>query len=122
MDALAKPNFEGLDQLLDHQPASAKAWTFVRGQALVIAETGNLLMLRPPRTEGRDVWLERAADLRAAATRLARAAGQEQYDNSRVALQSLGAACNRCHQSFRVSVRVGRPAPQPGRDSSEPVP
>ena len=30
--------------------------TTPRGQALLLAETGNLLLLRPPKTQGRDTW------------------------------------------------------------------
>src|SRR5439155_9804511 len=46
MEALNQANFRGLERLLKNQPADMDAWTFARGQALVIAETGNLLMLR----------------------------------------------------------------------------
>ena len=33
-------------------------------QALLLAETANLLMLRPPKNQGQPVWFERATDLR----------------------------------------------------------
>src|SRR5262245_60590679 len=48
MDGIAHANYRGLEKLLAQQPADAQAWTFARGQALLLAETGNLLMLRPP--------------------------------------------------------------------------
>src|SRR5262249_12409071 len=73
MDALNQANFQGLERLLHEKPATIDAWIFARGQALLIAECGNLLMIRPP-TVGRAVWLDRCADLRTAATRVARAA------------------------------------------------
>ena len=53
MEGLNLANFRGLERLLTARPASTDAWTFARGQALLIAETGNLLMLRQPRAEGR---------------------------------------------------------------------
>src|SRR5215468_6277368 len=49
MEGLANANFRGLDRLLQKKPDEAQAWVFARGQALLIAETANLLMLRPPR-------------------------------------------------------------------------
>jgi hypothetical protein len=106
MEALTEPNFRGLEKLLETRPANTEAWTFARGQALIIAETGNLLMLRQPRGDGKAAWLQRAAEVRGAATRLARAAAARDYDLSRSVLASLANACNRCHQTFRVPVRM----------------
>jgi hypothetical protein len=112
MEALNQANFRGLERLLGEKPAGAEAWAFARGQALLIAETGNLLMLRPPR-QGQTVWMDRSADLRTAATRLARAAGESNYDRCRAGLREVANCCNRCHQTFRVAVRLapfGEPA------------
>ena len=57
MEGLAQANFRGLEKHLKQKPTEVEAWTFVRGQALLIAETGNLLLLRPPRNPGEPVWL-----------------------------------------------------------------
>src|SRR5262245_17985539 len=62
MDGLNRANFRGLDRLLKEKPTEIEAWTFARGQALLIGETANLLMLRPPRNQGQDAWLERSRD------------------------------------------------------------
>jgi len=106
MDGLAHANFRGLERLLTEKPAEMQAWTFARGQALLLAETGNLLMLRPPRKQGQAVWFERAADLRKQATQLAGTLAQRDYAGSRAGLQRLAQACNRCHQTFRVEVEI----------------
>ncbi len=113
MEGLALPNYQSLERLLAQQPDD-DTWTFARGQALLIAETGNLLLLRPPRNQGRDVWMQRAMNLRQAAANLARATGTRELERSRVALKDVAGACNRCHQTFRIPVRVGPQAP-PGR-------
>lgn len=108
MDGLANANYRSLEKILAKEPADVETWTFARGQALLVAETGNLLLLRPPRsTPARDAWMQRAMDLRAAAGKLARAAGTRDYDASRSALAGLADACNRCHSTFRVCVRIG---------------
>ena len=52
MDGLNQSNYRSLEKLLKQKPADAETWTFIRGQALLIAETGNLLLLRPPRSGG----------------------------------------------------------------------
>ena len=117
MEGLNQSNYRGLERLLKDKPADAEAWGFARGQALLIAETGNLLLLRPPRSpEGQDAWFRRATELREAASALARQAGGRDYEGSKAGLAAVAGTCNRCHQTFRVAVRVG---PEAGRDGGD---
>src|SRR4029077_15296652 len=69
MQAINLPNFQGLEYLLKQRPVDANAWAYVKGQALLIAENGNLLILRPSRSQ-EDRWLDLAATLRSKAARL----------------------------------------------------
>jgi cytochrome c556 len=112
MEALNQPNYLSLAQFLKEKPADAETWKFARGQALLIAETGNLLLLRPPRNEGRDTWFKRAMETREAAANLARELGGRDLDRSRGAFTALTSSCNRCHQSFRVAVKVSPMPPE----------
>lgn len=107
MEGFAKPNFDGLSRVLKQKPADAEGWGFARGQALLIGETANLLMLRPPKTKpAQDTWMARAADLRDAAAKLSRSAGAKDYLAARAGAAGLANACNRCHEAFRVNVRL----------------
>jgi cytochrome c556 len=107
MEGLANPNLQALGKLFRDKPKDAEAWGFARGQALLIAETGNLLLLRPPRTStGEGAWMQEAAALREAGAALARAAAAKDYAKSRAALAGVANSCNRCHQTFRVPQRV----------------
>lgn len=106
MDGIIVPNFRGLERSLQQKPATDDAWTFARGQALLVGESGNLLMLRPPHNPGEADWMDRSTDLRTAAVRLARACADHDFDRSRAAVGEVAAACNRCHQTFRVNARV----------------
>ncbi|MBA4066332.1 MAG: hypothetical protein C0501_21980 [Isosphaera sp.] len=107
MEGLAGANLRGLGKLLRDKPADAEAWAFARGQALLLAETGNLLLVRPPRTgTGQEAWLGHAADLREAGSALARAAAAKDYQKARAGLAGVANVCNRCHQAFRVPARV----------------
>lgn len=106
MEGLAQANMRGLERLLTQRPTEQQAWVFARGQALLIAETGNLLMLRPPRNQGQPQWFQYATDLRQTATQLAQAVAQRDYDRSRKGLLQLAVVCNRCHQTFRVPVLI----------------
>lgn len=107
MEGIADPNFRGLTKRLREKPADAESWGYTRGQAHLIAETGNLLMLRPPKdAAAHDAWMALAADLRDAGAELGRAAGAKDYVNSRAGLAAVANACNRCHHAFRVPTRV----------------
>lgn len=107
MEGLANPNLRGLGKLLRDKPKDAEAWGFARGQALLIAETGNLLLIRPPKTAtGEDRWMTHATELREAGAALARAAAAKDYAKSRSALAGTANACNRCHQAFGVPSRI----------------
>jgi hypothetical protein len=106
MEGLNQANFRGMERLLRQKPTEAEAWTFLRGQALLVAETGNLLMLRPPKNPGEAVWMDRATELRDSAAALARLAAARDFEGSRAALGNLATSCNRCHQTFRVPVRI----------------
>lgn len=107
MEGIANPNTKALSKLLATKPKDAEAWAFARGQSLLLAEAGNLLMMRPPKTKAsEDSWLTHAGDLRESATALARAAAAKDYLQARTALAGVANACNRCHHTFRVGVRV----------------
>lgn len=106
MEGLAHANFKGLERILTEKPADAQTWTFARGQALLIAETANLLMLRPPQKEGQSVWFEKAMTLRSRAADLAQTLAKKDFDQARTGLSLVADSCNRCHQSFRVPVQI----------------
>jgi len=119
MEGLAHANFRGIEQHLSKKPADDRTWTFARGQALLIAETANLLMMRPPKKDGQPIWFERAMDLRKVATLLAQTAGNREYQASRAALVNVANSCNRCHQSFRVAVEIEPFAEKVGAEKAD---
>jgi hypothetical protein len=113
MEGLAHSNYRSLHRLLKDRPKDNETWVFARGQAILIAETGNLLLLRPPRNTGRDTWMKLAMDMRSQAANLARSVAARDHAKSKAGLTNLTNACNRCHQAFRVPVKVA-PDPVPG--------
>jgi hypothetical protein len=106
MEGLAHANFKGLERHLSQKPADDQTWTFARGQALLLAETANLLMLRPPQKDGQAPWFERAMAFRSRAAELAQTIAKKDYDRARVGLALVADSCNRCHQTFRVPVQI----------------
>jgi hypothetical protein len=111
MEGIDKPNFDGLTRILKEKPADAENWGYARGQALLIAESANLLLIRPPKTrKAQEVWVPRTVELRDAGVKLAEAAAAKDYITARARLADLANSCNRCHQSFGVAARMN-PAP-----------
>jgi hypothetical protein len=106
MEGLAHSNYRGLERILKQKPAGDQPWIFARGQALLIAETANLLMLRPPNNQGQPVWFERAMALRSEASQLAQTLGKRDFEGGRAGLVRLANTCNQCHQVFRVKVQI----------------
>jgi Cytochrome C' len=106
MEGLAHSNFRGLERNLTKNPIDDQSWTFARGQALLIAETANLLMLRPPRNSGESAWMERSMDLRSQAQQLAGYLGKKDLDRAKLGMTNVANSCNRCHQTFRTPVEI----------------
>ncbi|MDB5308705.1 MAG: hypothetical protein JWO38_2907 [Gemmataceae bacterium] len=112
MEGLAEPNFKGVGKLLKDEMKDPEAWAFARGRALLVAETGNLLMMRPPKTrDAEENWMSHAIGLRDSSAGLARELAARDYVKSRAALAAVANHCNRCHHAFRVATRV-RPFPE----------
>jgi hypothetical protein len=113
MEGLNQPNFKGLERILKDKPTDDEAWVFARGQALLIGETGNLLLLRPPKNAGEDVWMQHASAMRDSASKLARNIAKHDHEASKTGLTELANTCNSCHKAFRSTVRI-TPFAEPG--------
>ncbi len=82
-------------------PETPAEWTAVRNNALVVAESGNLLMM-DPRARDRDQWMVLSRAMVAAGKEAAAAATAQDT----AAVFSAGAAlyetCTRCHEKYVV--------------------
>lgn len=106
MEGLTHPNFQGIEKILKADSIEPESWTIARGQAILIAEAGNLLMMRPPNNSGQDSWMKHSSELREAADRVARTISTRDTARSRTSVSQLANSCNSCHQSFRVTTRI----------------
>jgi hypothetical protein len=118
MEGMLNSNYRSIGKLLKNKLADRETWVFARGQAILIAETGNLLLLRPPKGTGRDTWMRLSMEMRSQAIALATVAATKDHAKSLRALADLKAGCVRCHQTFRVDVKLD-PEPAPGETDAE---
>lgn len=91
-------------------PSTDADWTRVRGHALTVSESGNLLLL-PGRADQRGEWTQLAKALTAAGADAADAAGKHDANGLIDAGERLYAACAGCHQRYMT-----RAPSQPGKD------
>jgi hypothetical protein len=92
-------------------PKNEHEWNILQGQALIVAESGNLLMT-PGRARDQDKWIADArllVDVGAAAYKAAKAKNLDAI----VALnQQLNDACVTCHRDYRPNYGKRAPAKQ----------
>lgn len=118
MEGMLNTNYRSLGKLLKNKPADRETWVFARGQAILIAEAGNLLLLRPPKGTGRDPWMKLSMEMRSRAVVVATATASKDHAKSLRALADLKASCVSCHQTFRVGIKLD-PEKVPGETDLE---
>ncbi len=118
MDTINAPAFRGVDRVLRARPTDDRTWNLIAEQALLVAENGNLLLLRPPRGKHGGDWLDRATELRLRAVHLSEAATAHDYDATRKAMVALGGACSQCHKQFHIPIAVAAFKLQPIRPTN----
>jgi hypothetical protein len=99
MEYVFQPTYKRLKASLAAEPGDKAAWKQVKADALILAEGGNLLLMRTP-DEGGAAWDKFSVDVRNSGGYLYRAAGARDY---KIAQQNFAAMldnCNACHKQF----------------------
>ena len=108
MEYAFEPFFHALKDSLSTAPKDRAAWKPVKANALILAENGNLLMLRAPKEESA-AWNQLSADLREAGRELYQAAKQRDYKLARPRYEAFVAKCNACHEKFADGEHLQKP-------------
>lgn len=93
------PIFEQLKASLREAPAEGKDWVPVKAYSLVLAENGNLLMMRPSEDDV-EGWNRMSAEMRDQGRLLYQAAKKRNYADARKQYEALVTKCNACHEEF----------------------
>ena len=99
MEYAFEPFFESLKDSLASEPKDRKAWKAVKANSLILAENGNLLMLRGPKEHSKK-WNELSAAMRDQGKHVYRGGKKRDYQSTRKAFVSFVAKCNACHEAF----------------------
>ena len=99
MEYVFQPTYNRLKPLMASPPAANQGWRAIKSDALILAEGGNLLLLRKP-PEGQTAWGELSVAVRDAGGQLYRAARKRNFSECRRAYEQMLISCNSCHKRF----------------------
>jgi hypothetical protein len=99
MEYVFLPTYERLKATMAAAPADNKGWKAVKSDSLILAEGGNLLLLRLP---DKDVqpWQELSVQTRELGNQLYQSAKKKDFPSARRHYETMLAKCNACHQRF----------------------
>jgi hypothetical protein len=99
MESVFQSPYRRLKAALAAEPKDAAAWKAVRSDALILAEGGNLLLVRKPMKDS-DEWAKHSAASRDAGAALFKAAKAKDYPATKKAYEAMLGHCNACHKKF----------------------
>lgn len=99
MEYAFEPAYKRLKLAMAAEPADKSGWKGIKADSLVLAEGGNLLLLRRPR-ENVATWNELSAAVRNSGGLLYQAAKQRDFAAAREHYQLMLKNCNVCHNEF----------------------
>lgn len=91
--------YKRLKSALAQAPADNAAWKGIKSDALILAEGGNLILLRGP-DEKREAWRKHSIEVRSAGAELYRAGKAKDYPAAKAKWATLLMHCNACHDDF----------------------
>jgi hypothetical protein len=108
-DVMISPASDAVFAASSNEALDAKGWTTARNQAIVLAESGNLLMVGT-RVRDNGNWMKMSRAMVDAAALAAAAAEQKDARALEAATDAITTACMECHRPYRDQGRqMGAP-------------
>lgn len=99
MEYLFQPTYRRLRAAMASEPSGNPAWSAIKSDALILAEGGNLLLIRLPEEDQAD-WVRQSEEVRELGGQFYRAAKSRDFAAARQHYEKMLASCNACHQQF----------------------
>lgn len=99
MEYVFQPTFKRLKPAMAAAPTNNQGWKTIKSDALILAESGNLLLIRKPENEAAD-WTKHSVMVRDFGGKLYRSAKAKDFDMSRKHYEAMVKNCNACHEQF----------------------
>jgi len=108
MEGVFQSPYRRLKVAMAEEPKDSAGWKAIRSDSLILAEGGNLLLLRLPEKDT-DSWTAHSIDTRSAGAELVTAAKAKNFTEARKAYESMLNHCNACHRQFENGKHILAP-------------
>ncbi|PHS02529.1 MAG: hypothetical protein COA78_20990 [Blastopirellula sp.] len=99
MEYVFQPPYKRLKVAMASEPTDNNTWKAIKSDALILAEGGNLLLIRKPK-EHADEWTQHSVSVRELGGKFYQAARKKDYKSARQHYASMLMKCNSCHDKF----------------------
>lgn len=99
MAHVMEPTFTRLKQSMAVRPSLDETWKGISSDSLILAESGNLLLMRTP-GPGYEKWDTNATAIRTLGAQLYRSAKERDYQASLLYYRHLVDRCSACHREY----------------------
>ena len=99
MEGVFQGPYRRLKTAMATEPTDRAGWKTIRSEALILAEGGNLLLVRKPEKDV-EKWVEFSVAVRESGAELRQAARKSDFPGSRKAYEVMLKNCNDCHKLF----------------------
>lgn len=99
MEYVFQPSYKRLKPAMAAAPADNSGWKAIKAESLLLAEGGNLIMLRTP-DKGAADWNKLSAEVRSHGKALYAAGRKKDFETARTAYMAMLKSCNQCHKQF----------------------
>ncbi|WDI44002.1 hypothetical protein [Bremerella sp. P1] len=99
MEYVFQPTFKQLKPVMAQAPENNQGWKAMKAGSLILAEGGNLLLIRQPEKDAAD-WNKHSTEVRDFGGKFYRAAQAKDFENASANYKSMVQSCNACHHQF----------------------
>ncbi len=99
MEYVFQPTFKQLKPAMAAEPENNQGWKTIKAGSLILAEGGNLLLIRQPEKNAAD-WTKHSTEVRDFGGKFYRAAQAKDFEKASQNYKSMVQSCNACHHQF----------------------
>jgi hypothetical protein len=108
MEYVFQPAYLRLKENLREEPRNNREWKPLKSDALILAESCNLLFGRKPEQDAAD-WVRHAVAARNDGAAVYKAAGERDFGATVAAFKTMLNSCNACHRQFEDGKHILQP-------------
>lgn len=108
MEYVFQPTYKRLKPVMAQSPEDNAGWKSIKSDALILAEGGNLLLIRQPEDDAAD-WVKHSVQVRDFGGQLYRAAKAKDFTAAWKQYEKMIENCNACHQQFAGGEHMLKP-------------